>query len=137
MKYALLIVGLMVANGWTVEGVLYTPFYVYGSTIDITELDDEEKPAWEVFNANDYVVVKSTYAEDENRVFHSTHIRMTLDEFVKSGKFCEWRGGHKWVTGLEGITVMPNYEVYHCLYCDRLRKKIPIKREVTEWEWEE
>lgn len=39
----------------------------------------------------------------------------TLNEFVSSGKFCEWRGRHEWVTNFE-----TDYR-YKCIICERYR----------------
>lgn len=69
----------------------------------------------------------------------------TLDEFVKSGKFCEWRRRHEWA--VEDNAPPLHYAVmwyacdgrpltsgWKCVYCDRCRQKVKSQKEVEEWE---
>ena len=68
----------------------------------------------------------------------------TLDEFVASGKLCEFRGKHEWIrelTGYEGTTFAimwygcagtPLRGDYKCSLCSKCRGK--AKQEVTDWE---
>lgn len=64
----------------------------------------------------------------------------TLNNFVKSGRFCGWSGRHEWVGGREnmkerGLTkpwIACEGEI--CLFCHRCRRKIKVAKEAEEWE---
>lgn len=59
----------------------------------------------------------------------------TLDEFVSSGKFCKWRGGHKW-KWVGAIFTDPFADIsgQKCKICGRCRQKVLKNKEVWELE---
>lgn len=61
----------------------------------------------------------------------------TLDEFISSGKFCEWRGKHEWVTSAWPLScieygTMESREI--CSICHRCRRRIKVHQENEVWE---
>ena len=76
----------------------------------------------------------------------------TLDEFVKSGKFCEWRGGHKWISVSDSDVIwayssgawteeLHKWQPYgcspltwFCFTCHRCRQKVQKTKTVEELE---
>jgi hypothetical protein len=94
-----------------------------------------------------YVVKKSTCALPGQWLVVTSSdigiIHYTLDDFVSSGKFCEWRGGHKWLDSSEWAIVFgewldcgfcPPVSEYKCSICGRCRRKVKVNKIVEEWE---
>jgi len=63
--------------------------------------------------------------------------KTTLDEFVKSGRFCEIYGHrwHQWVDNYAFNCLGPDCHVhYTCEICKKERKKIKVNKEIEQWE---
>ena len=64
----------------------------------------------------------------------------TLDEFIKSGKLCKWRGSHVWSSQSSACAIVwfdpvtDAYQPQQCLICHRCRQKIKVNKTVEEWE---
>lgn len=72
----------------------------------------------------------------------------TFEDFVSSGRFCEWRGKHEWIKpeyhggvflspmqdGCGGWVDGPKELPEKCSFCHRCRRKITVKKEEEEWE---
>ena len=66
----------------------------------------------------------------------------TLDEFVKSGELCKWRGKHEWQAVEElfadGCNSPTHWEwhreAYRCSICRKCRGKIKVNKQVNEFE---
>jgi len=72
----------------------------------------------------------------------------SLEEFVKSGRFCLANGGHRWwpsdekqviwayAEGLRNWSEMlPTCDTdWFCLTCHRCRQKVKVQKEEMEWE---
>ena len=61
----------------------------------------------------------------------------TLAEFIKSGKLCEARDGHIWISSRYlnedgNIVCFGSWEM--CAICHRCRQKIKVNKTVEEWE---
>ena len=103
-----------------------------------------EKPL--MFPVDDFMVINSTEIYDHWIIFKGTE-SFTLSDFVKDGKFCAWRGGHRWISWNEwddailwtkismGFQKYPcaNLEDF-CVICGRCRRKIKVSKEVEELE---
>lgn len=75
------------------------------------------------------------FDDSEFMVIHGT-TAVKLDEFVSSGKLCEFRGNHEWSNDYQSslFVTEPRTCVYKCKLCHRCRKRVKVSREVEEWE---
>jgi len=100
---------------------------------------------WAEHDAEDREIKSNPYADhigDANKVAWTVSKgteTLTLDAFVKSGKFCEWRGHHEWtnnctITTADFWKTWNSYGSDFCSICGRGRKKIKKTKTVEEWE---
>lgn len=92
------------------------------------------RPNYEIHNAT--ITIDGIYVAGPF-VVTSTTEAVTLDEFVKSGKFCEIYG-HKWDGDDDKIPFSVKLKngciLDKCELCHRCRRKVKVNKQVEGWE---